>query len=237
MNIAVIFAGGTGQRMRAGAVPKQFLEYQGKPILVYTLERFQHHPEIDGIVVVMLPDWIDHTEKLIDKYGLNKVAAVIPGDETGFLSRYNGVMKAAELYPEDSVLLIHDGVRPLIDADTISRNIASVKQFGSAITVAPAIETIAVKGEDGEVGRIIDRSLCQMARAPQSFLLKDLADAHRRAKDENLTDIIDTAFLMQHYGYTLKTVEGKPDNIKITTPIDFYLFGAYLEARKNGYYF
>lgn len=237
MNIAIIFAGGTGQRMQSSSVPKQFLEYAGKPILVYTLEQFQHHPEIDGIVVVMLPDWIDYTRKLIDKYELNKVAAVISGGETGFLSRYNGVVKAAELYPENSVLLIHDGVRPLIDADTISRNIASVKQFGSAITVAPAIETIAVKGEKGEVGKIIDRSLCQMARAPQSFLLKDLADAHRRAKDENLTDIIDTAFLMQHYGYTLKTVEGKPDNIKITTPIDFYLFGAYLEARKNGYYF
>lgn len=237
MNVTMIFAGGTGQRMQSSSVPKQFLEYVGKPILVYTLEQFQHHPQIDGIIVVMLPDWIEHTWELVKKYQLDKVAAVIPGGETGFLSRCNGVKKAAELYPEDSVLLIHDGVRPLIDADTISRNIASVKQFGSAITVAPAIETIAVKGKNGEVGQIIDRSLCQMARAPQSFFLKDLTQAHRKAKAEGLTDMIDTAFLMQHYGHTLKTVEGKLDNIKITTPIDFYLFGAYIEARENGYYF
>ena len=234
MNIAIIFAGGTGQRMSIATIPKQFLTLRDKPILVYTLEQFQQHPEIDGIVIVMLKDWIGHTEELIEKYNLNKVKAVIPGGETGFLSRYNGVMKASELFPADSVALIHDGVRPLIDAETISRDIASVKKYGSAITVAPAIETIAVKNEDGEVGQIIDRSKCQLAKAPQCFYLGDLKQTHQRALDEGLTDFIDTAFLMQHYGHTLRTVEGKSDNIKITTPIDYYLFGAYIEARENG---
>jgi len=233
MNIAVIFAGGTGQRMNISSAPKQFLEYRGKPILVYTLEKFQQHPEIDAIVVVMLREWIDRTRQLVESYALSKVAAVIPGGETGFLSRCFGVRKAKELYPLDSIILMHDGVRPLIDAATISRDIAMVKAKGSAITVAPAIETIAVKSESGEVGEILDRSVCQMAKAPQCFRLGDLALAHEKAYAEGKTDFIDCAFLMQHYGYPLHTVEGRSDNIKITTPIDFYLFGAYVEANEH----
>ena len=237
MNIAVIFAGGTGQRMSNASVPKQFLEYRGKPILVYTLEKFQRHPSVDALIVVMLQEWIENTQRLIREYGLSKVSAVIPGGETGFLSRYRGVMKAKELYPADSVILMHDGVRPLIDADTIDRDIACVREKGSAITVAPAIETVAVKTDSGEVGQILDRSVCQLAKAPQCFYLGDLALAHEKAFAEGKTDFIDCAFLMQHYGYALHTVEGRSDNIKITTPIDFYLFGAYVEANEHEQHF
>ena len=233
MNIAIIFAGGTGQRMNTKTKPKQFLELYGKPIIIYTLEKFQEHEQIDGIIVVCVKEWIGYCESLICKFGITKVKLVTPGGETGMMSRYNGIMKAAELFPEDTICLMHDGVRPLIDHDTISKNIESVKKTGTAVTVSPAIETIAVIETDNKVGQIIDRKKCQMAKAPQSFRLTDLVKAHQKAVDEGMLDCIDTAYLMQMNGYDIYTVEGSPENIKITTPTDFYLFRALVDAREN----
>ena len=233
MNVTVIFAGGTGSRMNLDNLPKQFLTHHEKPILIYTLEQFQNHDEIDGIIIVMLREWIDYTWELIKQYNIGKVVAVIPGGETGLQSRYNGLLKAEELYSGDTVILMHDGVRPFIDKDTISKNIASVKEYGSAITVAPAVETVALKTENGLIGEIMDRSLCQLAKAPQSFFLKDLAEAHRRVFESGETDLIDTAFLMQSAGYPLHTVEGRPENIKITTPNDYYTFCALIDAEER----
>lgn len=237
MNIAVIFAGGTGQRMNTKTLPKQFLELHGKPILVYTLEHFEKHRQIDGIVLVCVQDWLDYCEELLQKYHIKKVKAVVPGGQSGQESIRNGLNKAAELFPQDSVVLIHDGVRPLIDEETISKDIASVQQHGSAITVSPAIETIALRSDTGEVGEIIERSRCQMAKAPQCFYLKDILEAHQKAQAENRNDFIDSASLMRHYGHSLFTVEGPTENIKITTPSDFYLFRALLDARENSQIF
>lgn len=237
VNIAVIFAGGTGQRMNTKTLPKQFLELHGKPILVYTLEHFEKHRQIDGIVLVCVQDWLDYCEELLQKYHIKKVKAVVPGGQSGQESIRNGLNKAAELFPQDSVVLIHDGVRPLIDEETISKDIASVQQNGSAITVSPAIETIALRSDTGEVGEIIERSRCQMAKAPQCFYLKDILSAHKKAQQENRNDFIDSASLMRHYGHSLFTVEGPTENIKITTPSDFYLFRALLDARENSQIF
>lgn len=172
MNIAIIFAGGTGQRMNTKTLLKQFLELHGKPIIIYTLEHFEKHEKIDGIIVVCVESWIEYCKNLISKFNINKVKAIIPGGETGLFSRYNGVKKAMEMYLEDTICLMHDGVRPLIDSDIISRNIESVEKYGSAVTVAPAIETIAVKDEENRVGQIIDRNKCQMAKAPSHLDLE-----------------------------------------------------------------
>ncbi len=237
MNIAIIFAGGTGQRMNSKTKPKQFLELHGKPIIIYTLEHFDQHELIDGIIVVCVEDWIDYCQKIIKKFHIEKVKAVIPGGETGMLSRYEGIKKAAELYPEDTICLMHDGVRPMIDHDIICRNIETVEKYGSAITVAPAIETIAVKETEEKVGQIIDRSKCQMAKAPQSFRVRELLKTHVEAINSGMTDCIDTAYLMQMSGYDLYTVEGSPDNIKITTPTDFYTFRALMDIRENSQIF
>ena len=230
-NVAVIFAGGTGTRMNSKSKPKQFLELHGKPILVYTLEVFNNHPEIDGIILVMLPEWISRCEELVARFGLDKVKAVIPGGDTALASQRNGLRKAEQVFPGDSVVLIHDGVRPLVDETTISRNIESVRERGSAITVTPAVETITIKDESGRIEQIIERSKVEMARAPQSFFLKDILEAHRKAEEEGRM-FIDSASLMKHYGYSLYTVAGKPENIKITTPNDFYTFRALVDARE-----
>ena len=233
MNIAIIFAGGTGKRMNTKSRPEQFLELHGKPIIIYTIEHFSQHEDIDGIVIVCVKEWIDYCQNLVDKFNINKVKAIIPGGTTGMLSRFEGVKKAAELYEQDTICLMHDGVRPLIDRDIISRNIDSVERYGSGVTVAPAIETIAVKGAENTVGEIIDRSSCQMAKAPQSFRLGDLLKAHQEAVSSGMTDCIDTAYLMQKFGYDLYTVEGSSENIKITTPTDYYIFRALMDIREN----
>lgn len=232
-NVAVIFAGGTGQRMNTKTKPKQFLELHGKPVLVYTLEQFQQHSMIDGIVLVMLESWIGHCRELIELYRLNKVAAIVPGGETCQTSIFRGLSKAGELYSEDSVVLIHDGVRPLIDEETITKAIRCAREYGSAVTVSPAVETITVQDGEGVVGQIIDRSKCQLAKAPQCFRLGDILRAHRKALEDGKTDYIDSASLMRSFGHTLHTVEGTPENIKITTPGDFYIFRAIMDAREN----
>lgn len=237
MSIAIIFAGGTGQRMNTRTRPKQFLELHGKPIIIYTLEQFDQHEMIDGIIIVCVEGWLDYCQELIHRFRINKVKAIVPGGKTGMISRFNGVKKAVELYPEDTICLMHDGVRPLIDYETIKRNIECAQKFGSAITVAPAVETIAVKDINNQVGMIMDRSLCQMAKAPQSFRLGELLKAHQRAVDEGMEDCIDTAYLMQKNGHLLYTVVCSPENIKITTPTDFYIFRALIDAKENSQIF
>ncbi|NLE04643.1 MAG: 2-C-methyl-D-erythritol 4-phosphate cytidylyltransferase, partial [Crenarchaeota archaeon] len=114
---------------------------------------------------------------------------------------------------------------------------ASVRKFGSAITVTPAIETIVTANENNQIQNVTDRKLCMHARAPQSFFLKDIYTAHKKAIDENIHDMIDSASLMKYYGYKLYTVEGPVENIKITTPMDYYLFRAIYEARENSQIF
>ena len=235
MNIALIFAGGTGQRMNSRTKPKQFLELNGKPILIHTLEHFDAHPQIDGIVVVCLKDYIGYLQELADRFRLRKLRWITEGGATGQESIRNGLytLEQDPDVPEDSIVLIHDGVRPLINEDLITRNIATARETGNAITVTPATETIIQVNARREVSDILDRSICMLARAPQTFVLRDILSAHHRAEAENRSDMIDSATLMTHYGATLHIVEGPVENIKITTPADFYIFRAITEAKEN----
>lgn len=237
MNIALIFAGGTGQRMNSKTKPKQFLELHGKPIIIYTLENFEQHPDIDGIVVVCLSGWIDYLKKLLDKFSITKVTHIVEGGRSGQGSIFNGLKTIHKNYPEDSVVLIHDGVRPLINEQLITDNIECVRKNGSAISVSPAIETITVKSENNKVGEIIERGRCELAKAPQSFFLKDIYAAHLKAQSDKYTKAIDSATLMRHYGHELYSVESSPENIKITSPSDFYIFRAIVDAKENSQIF
>ena len=231
-NIAIIFAGGVGLRMHSGTTPKQFLELHGKPILIYTLEHFQRSSFIDAIVLSSVESWIPHCKEIIKRYEINKMAAIVPGGKNGFYSIDNALEKAAEMFPLSSIVLIHDGVRPIIDGSLIEENINAVKRYGSGITISKATETI-VQTKLNSVSNIINRNECLIAKAPQSFYLNDILDAHRKAKVEGKDDFIDSACLMNYYGYPLNIVEGSSDNIKITTPTDFFSFKAFLEAKEN----
>lgn len=234
MNYALIFAGGTGQRMNTKNKPKQFLELNSKPIIIHTIEHFENHPMIDGIVVVCLKDWIPYMNTLLQKFCIKKVLSVVEGGDTGQHSIRNGLLALYEneSVPKDSIVLIHDGVRPLINESIITDNIECVKKNGNSVTVTPAIETIISVTENNEINEVMDRSVCRMARAPQCFILQDIVDNHRKADAEKFS-AIDSAMLMSHYGATLHVVEGPPENIKITTPSDFYIFRAITEAREN----
>ena len=235
MNIALIFAGGTGQRMNSRTRPKQFLELNGKPILIHTAQNFEDHPDIDAILVVCLKDWIPYLEELADRYRIRKLRWIAEGGATGQESIRNGLytLEKDDGVPKDSVVLIHDGVRPLINEDLISRNIETARALGNAITVTPATETIIQANNDREVSAIMDRSTCMLARAPQSFILRDILSAHHQAEEERYFQAIDSATLMTHYGASLHIVEGPVENIKITTPADFYIFRAIIEAKEN----
>lgn len=234
MNIAVIFAGGVGTRMKTTDLPKQFLMVHGKPIIVHTIEIFENHPEIDGIICVCVKDWIDYMQELKYRYRLDKISKIVPGGETGQMSIYNGLKAAAAVYGlNDNIVLIHDGVRPLISGETISENIASVKKNGSAITSVAAQETVIVVDDDEQVEEIIDRSHCRLARAPQSFYLKEIIEAQETAISQGLTNMTDSCTLMKHFGKNLSTIPGERNNIKITTPEDFYTFRALSDAKEN----
>lgn len=231
-NIALIFAGGSGRRMNAKGRPKQFLEFRGKPIIVYTMELFDNHPDIDGIVVVCIEPWIPYLEKMIRKFEISKVVGVVPGGETGQESIYHGLVEVERLYSQESIVLIHDGVRPLITEQTITDNIESVKEYGTCITCIPATETFIVKEPDGNLD-IPVRSRCEIARAPQSFILKDILTAHNKAIEQNKFDFIDSCSMMNYYGYKLHTINGPVENIKITTPSDYFIFKAMIDVHEN----
>ena len=224
MNVALIFAGGIGSRMGSDT-PKQFLEWNGKAIIIHTLNVFENHSEIDAIVIACKEDWIDYTRQLIEKEEIKKVVSIVPGGATALDSQFNGLKEIKRLYPNEKVaVLIHDGVRPLVDAATVKRNIDSVWENGNAITVTKAIETVIKIDEEGSVQEILNRDYCRMAKAPQSFKLDDIIATHKKAIAEGKHDFIDSASMMIYYGHTLHTVMGEPENIKVTTPSDYYMF-------------
>lgn len=234
-NVAVIFAGGSGVRMNNSAVPKQFLELYGKPIIVYTLEQFEKHPEIDFIIVACIRTHLDYMRSLVDKYNLLKVRKIVKGGKSGQESIFNALTALEQLVdnPNQTVVLIHDGGRPLVDSETISDNIKKVEEFGSCITCVPSIETVVVANQDYSLLEVPKRECSYLARAPQSFYLNEILKAHRKAIEEGRDTFVDSCSLMSFYGHQLGMIKGKMENIKITTPTDFYVFKAILDAREN----
>lgn len=240
MNLAVIFAGGSGTRMNTKSRPKQFLELNGKPIIIYTIELFDNHPDINGIIVVCIESWIPFLEKQLRKFEINKVVKIVPGGNSGQESIYNG-LEAAEKYvsnidTQETIVLIHDGVRPLITETTITDNIKTVRESGSCITCVPATETIVIERgmKEGSIfHEAPPREKCFLARAPQSFYLRDIMNAHRLAIKEHKTDFVDSCSLMKHYGYRIVKIMGPVENIKITTPTDFFIFRAMVQVHEN----
>lgn len=232
---AVIFAGGVGARMEGATIPKQFLELGGKPIIAYTIDHFNAHSQVDEIVVVCIEEWIDYLEGIIERYRFDKVKAVVPGGATGQESIFKGLAAIKEkLDPKaTSVVLIHDGVRPLIDHETISACIDSVKTSGCTATVSPSSETVLETEDDGALN-VMDRSKCKLARAPQGFIFDDLYEAHLKMQEQGLDNFIDSVSLMAYFGYPIAMVEGPIDNIKITTKKDYFAFKGYMDYKELG---
>ena len=225
-------------RMGTSDIPKQFLLLHDKPIIIHTLEHFQNHPDIDAIVIACKEDWISHLQQLIDQYHIDKVRSVVPGGSTGQESIYHALLAAKTVSGDDqAVVLIHDGVRPMINADTISRDIRSVNEHGSAITTAVVTETILVVNENESIQEVPDRERSRVAKAPQCFWLEDILACHERAKADGRLDFIDSCTMMKTYGYELYLVDGPQENIKITTQEDFYMIRALLDVKEDLQFF
>ena len=234
VNIAVIFAGGSGKRMHSKDKPKQFLMIHGKPIIIHTVEKFEHNSDIDKIIVVCIEDWIPYMEELAFRYRLEKIAAIVPGGATGQLSIYNGLKAAGDLFGiEDHIVLIHDGVRPLIRQEIISENIECVKKYGSAVSSCRVKETVVLVDDNNVIESVVERDRSRIARAPESFYLKDVLEAEEKAVGAGITNVIDTCTLMHMFNFKMHIVEDNSSNMKITTPQDFYTFRAIADAMEN----
>jgi len=232
MTTALVFAGGTGLRMNTHAKPKQFLELHGKPVIIYTLEHFEIHPLIDNIIVVCLESWIMELRHLIKRYAIDKVSQIIPGGDRGDRSIYNGLWSLEDVCAQDDIILIHDGVRPLINADLITANIEKVKECGNAITIDHATETVIRIDSSNQIIDVPPRWETYHAKAPQSFRYGDIWNLYKRAmKDDKVA--IDSSHLCAIYDVKMHTVQSTPNNLKITSPADYYIFRALYEAMEN----
>lgn len=234
MNIGIIFAGGVGSRMHSKDKPKQFLNIFDKPIIIHTLSFFQNNQDIDAIIIACHPDYLDLMAELTEKYHMTKVERIVPGGTTGQLSIYAGLKAAKEVAAgEKAIVLIHDGVRPLINSELLSENITAVQKYGSCITAGVVKETIVTIDESHDIEQVPSRIHSRVAKAPQSFWLEDILKVHEQALRNGEQNHIDSCTLMNRYGHPLHMIDGPDENIKITTPGDFFAMRAILEAREN----
>lgn len=229
---ALIFAGGTGQRMSLSSKPKQFLELYGKPIIIYTLEHFEYHKEIDDIVIVSVESHINELYSLLHRYGISKVSKIVPGGNTGHDSIYNGLIAMKENAKKDDIVLIHDGVRPLITEELISENINAVRKYGAAITAELARESVVHSIDGLNINNIPNRAEAYIAKAPQSFYYGKILTAYDKASVDNVKTV-DSAMLCNIYNIPMHIVESTKNNIKISNSTDFYMFRALYEANEN----
>ena len=243
MNYAIILAAGVGQRMRSGGLPKQFLQLMGKPIIIYTLEKFEQCEEIDKIIIVCHGSYVDHMQKLIELYRIQKTEKIIVGGNDRQKSLKHGLNAVKELGGQaEDIVVIHDGVRPLVSLTTIQENIRIAKKHGCAVTVHPVAESVVItESERAQMKDFQKRADTYSMTAPQSFRLGKIMDAYTKLADiaEKDTDIplLDAAMVYAKTGGEVHLVKEQGSNIKITTPEDFYFLKAILELEENKYIF
>lgn len=231
MNIALIIAGGKGQRMRQ-EIPKQFLNVNDKPVIIYTLEAFQSHPDIDKIGVVCVDGWHDILRAYARQYRIDKLDWVVSGGENGQASIRNGVFHAEKLYGDQDVILVHDAIRPMVSHEIISDCIVQCKRHGSAVSIVPC-NTVALRRTTEQTSsEVVPRDRLALTQTPQAFPLKKLADAHRKALERGITNSIASCTLMVELGESVHFSIGAETNIKLTTPDDLKIFKALLALRE-----
>lgn len=230
MNIAVIFAAGTGERMK-NDIPKQFIEINGKPILIYTLQIYQKNAQIDMIYLAVPNGYLNQTEEWINQYQLTKVQRTIIGGNSAQETIYKLLVKIREDVDDNPIVIIHDGVRPIVTQNTINENINCVKEKGNAVSVTPCYETIVVNDCDRGIIDVPYRKRTFAAQAPQGFYLDDVLDVHKSImkRKNGYEDMVDTCTMYYELGKKIALVEGNRGNIKITTPEDIYMFKSLLE--------
>lgn len=235
-NIALIIAGGIGARMHQD-IPKQFINVKDKPIIVYTMEAFQKHPNIDAIEVVCLDGWHDILRAYAKQFNISKLENIVSGGETGQDSIRNGLYDIAKRYKgDDDIVLIHDSIRPMVSADIISDNIRVCRQYGNATTVIPCT-SVMLKTDDGLISDDqIPRDNLKITQTPQAFFLNELLKVHSKAITANLPPSIASCALYIEMGEKVYLSKGSEKNIKITTQDDIEIFTALLAAQKPDWF-
>lgn len=231
-NIALLIAGGSGNRM-GQSIPKQFLTVNERSVIVYTLEAFQKHPEIDAIAVVCIAGWESVLQAYANQFNITKLRYIIPGGENGQDSIRNGVYELEKHYSADDLVLIHDAIRPMVSAEIISDNIRVAKEKGNAITVIPCAEAM-MQTEDGTVSvGSYPRDRLKRTQTPQAFRLGEICDLHRRALEAGITNSVASCTLMIEMGEQVYFSAGSEKNIKLTTVEDIDIFKALLVAKRS----
>ena len=233
MNIALLIAGGKGVRMNQD-IPKQFLNINDKPVIIYTLEAFQKHPEIDEIAVVCLEGWQEILWAYARQFNISKLKWVVDGGLCGQESIRNGVFELEKHYEDDDIVLIHDGIRPNVSQEIISGCIAQCRMNGSAVTVIPCAEAMLLRETDPNRSKeVISRDSLARTQTPQAFPLGKLCWAHKEALKRGITNSVATCTLMIELGEEVHFCAGSEKNVKITTVEDIDIFKALLLAKSD----
>lgn len=231
-NIALVIAGGSGNRMHQD-IPKQFLTVNERPVIVYTLEVFEKHPEIDAIAVVCIEGWGQVLWAYARQFNITKLQYVIAGGKNGQDSIRNGVYELEKYFLPDDLVLVHDAIRPMVSAEIISDNIRVARKYGNAITVIPCAEAM-IQTEDGIVSAgSYPREYLKRTQTPQAFRIGEICDLHRRALEAGITNSVASCTLKIEMGEQVYFSVGSEKNIKLTTVEDIEIFKALLTAKKS----
>lgn len=236
MNVAVVIAAGSGHRMGQD-IPKQFINVFDKPVLLYTLENFQNHPQIDAIEVVTLEGWIDFVWAYARQFGITKLKWVVPGGTTGQESIRNGIYNLEGECGEEDIVVIHDGIRPLVDETVLTDVLAVCEKRGNAVTSMPYNEQIFLVDDEVSTTKYIPRETLRRVSTPQAYKFGNLDRRYHEAFEKEI-GIYGSAYtntMMADLGERLYFAAGSDRNIKLTTKGDLELFKAYLKSDKDSW--
>ncbi|HBA67797.1 MAG TPA: 2-C-methyl-D-erythritol 4-phosphate cytidylyltransferase [Lachnospiraceae bacterium] len=231
MNIAMIIAGGSGNRMHQD-IPKQFLTVNEKPVIIYTLEVFQKHPAIDEIVVVCIEGWEQVLWAYVRQFNLTKVVSIVKGGDCGQNSIYRGLKEIEKNHGQEDIVLIHDAIRPLVSEEIISDCISKTVEYGSAIACIPCAEAMLVSENQEDSNQIFNRDYLKRTQTPQGFRFGKLMDIHKKALEQGITDSTASCTLMIEMGENVHFSKGSEKNLKLTTVEDIDIFKALLLAKR-----
>ncbi len=234
MNIAIVIAGGSGHRMGQD-IPKQFINVYDKPVIIYTLESFQKHPQIDAIEVVCIDGWHDVLKAYAKQFGITKLKWVVNGGQTGQESIRNGVYNLEGVLKDDDIVIIHDGIRPLVDESVLSDVILKCNRYGNAVTSMPYNEQIFVIDDEISTVKYIPRETLRRVSTPQAYKFGKVDRAYHEAFEKKI-GIYGSSYtntMMVELGERLYFAAGSDKNIKLTTKDDLEMFKAYLKSDKD----
>lgn len=231
MNIALIIAGGSGQRMHQD-IPKQFLNVYDKPVILYTLEAFQRHPNIDAIEVVCIEGWEKILQAYCRQFNITKLENIVPGGKNGQDSIRNGVYDIASRYDSDDLILIHDAIRPMVSEEIISDCIRVCSKYGNAISVIPCAEAMLRTSDGISSVAQVPRDNLKRTQTPQAASVGTLVEAHKEALEKGITSSVATCTMFIELGRTLYFSLGSEKNVKLTTTEDLDIFKALLNSQK-----